>query len=415
MKKRRGGVGYVGINHYICSNLCNPITMKNRVAAIDVLRSITMFLMLFVNDIPGLKGVPGWLFHAKADQDMLGFSDIIFPAFLFCVGMSVPFALENRFKKGENYLQVITHILIRTFSLVVMGLFTLNCSEHGVISGSWFMLLMAIGFILTWLDAPALAQHRGIYSALKWAGVLLLAGLLIYSDVSGKPFQTGWWGILGLIGWTYLVVSLAYLFTRKNLTANGVVCAVSILLCVLNQSSLIPEEYFSRNVLLPFIPGGWTHHALGMSGLMTSLVMKYLAQQKNGHRTLILTLLLTGFCSCLLGVACHHFWIVSKIQATPTWLFYCMAIYFVSLALIFYITDVKGKNSWFQWLKPAGVATLTCYILPYVWYALKDILGLFLPEGVYFGWVGILISLLYSYLIILIVKYLLELGVKIKV
>ena len=119
MKKRRGGVGYVGINHYICSNLCNQITMKNRVAAIDVLRSITMFLMLFVNDIPGLKGVPGWLFHAKADQDMLGFSDIIFPAFLFCVGMSVPFALENRFKKGENYLQVITHILIRTFSLVV--------------------------------------------------------------------------------------------------------------------------------------------------------------------------------------------------------------------------------------------------------------------------------------------------------
>jgi len=117
--------------------------MKNRVAAIDVLRSITMFLMLFVNDIPGLKGVPEWLFHATAQQDMLGFSDTIFPAFLFCVGMSVPFALENRFKKDENYLQVITHILIRTFSLVVMGLFTLNCSEHGVLSGSWFMLLMA--------------------------------------------------------------------------------------------------------------------------------------------------------------------------------------------------------------------------------------------------------------------------------
>ena len=132
--------------------------MKNRVAAIDVLRSITMFLMLFVNDIPGLKGVPGWLFHATAQQDMLGFSDTIFPAFLFCVGMSVPFALENRFKKGENYLQVITHILIRTFSLVVMGLFTLNCSGHGVLSGSWFMLLMAIGFALTWIDAPALVR-----------------------------------------------------------------------------------------------------------------------------------------------------------------------------------------------------------------------------------------------------------------
>ena len=196
--------------------------MKNRVAAIDVLRSITMFLMLFVNDIPGLKGVPGWLFHATAQQDMLGFSDTIFPAFLFCVGMSVPFALENRFKKGENYLQVITHILIRTFSLVVMGLFTLNCSGHGVLSGSWFMLLMAIGFALTWIDAPALASHKNIYRILKWTGAILLAVLLVYVDVSGKPFETGWWGILGLIGWTYLVVSVVYLFTRKSLKANGI-------------------------------------------------------------------------------------------------------------------------------------------------------------------------------------------------
>ncbi len=389
--------------------------MKNRVAAIDVLRSITMFLMLFVNDIPGLKGVPGWLFHATAQQDMLGFSDTIFPAFLFCVGMSVPFALENRFKKGENYLQVITHILIRTFSLVVMGLFTLNCSGHGVLSGSWFMLLMAIGFALTWIDAPALASHKNIYKTLKWTGAMLLAVLLVYSDVSGKPFETGWWGILGLIGWTYLVVSVVYLFTRKSLKANGIICVVFILLCILNNANLIPKEYFSRAVLLPFIPGGWTHHALGMSGLMTSLVMKHFASKENGKRTLIITLLLAGCFSCVAGLVCHHFWIISKIQATPTWLFYCLAIYFVLLAIIFYITDVKGKISWFQWLKPAGVATLTCYILPYFWYAIKGILGLTLPEGVYYGLVGIFISLLYSYLIILIVKYLLEWGVKIKV
>lgn len=45
----------------------------SRVASIDALRAITMILMLFVNDIPALKGVPHWLFHAAADEDMLGF------------------------------------------------------------------------------------------------------------------------------------------------------------------------------------------------------------------------------------------------------------------------------------------------------------------------------------------------------
>ena len=47
---------------------------NNRIATIDVFRAITMFLMLFVNDIPGLKQIPHWLLHAKAKEDMLGFS-----------------------------------------------------------------------------------------------------------------------------------------------------------------------------------------------------------------------------------------------------------------------------------------------------------------------------------------------------
>ena len=60
-------------------NLALP--QARRVAAVDVLRALTMFLMLFVNDIPGLRDVPHWLFHARADEDMMGFSDTIFPAF----------------------------------------------------------------------------------------------------------------------------------------------------------------------------------------------------------------------------------------------------------------------------------------------------------------------------------------------
>ena len=67
-----------------------------RIAAVDVFRALTMFLMLFVNDIPGLKNVPHWLMHARMDEDMMGFSDTIFPAFLFCMGMSVSFATGTK-------------------------------------------------------------------------------------------------------------------------------------------------------------------------------------------------------------------------------------------------------------------------------------------------------------------------------
>ena len=104
--------------------------MKNltpqRVAAVDVFRALTMFLMLFVNDIPGLKNIPHWLKHAEMNEDMLGFSDTIFPAFLFCMGKSVSFAIQNRYRKGDTTLQVIAHIFWRTVALIAMGLFSLN-------------------------------------------------------------------------------------------------------------------------------------------------------------------------------------------------------------------------------------------------------------------------------------------------
>ena len=124
-----------------------------RVASIDAMRALTMMLMLFVNDIPSLKGVPHWLFHAAADEDMLGFSDTIFPAFLFCVGMSVPFAIDKRLKRGETQFSVLSHILWRSFALIVMGVFTLNCDTgSNCLSYLSFSLLMVLAFFLIWTD-----------------------------------------------------------------------------------------------------------------------------------------------------------------------------------------------------------------------------------------------------------------------
>ena len=52
-----------------------------RLASIDILRAITMVLMIWVNDFWTLTNIPKWLQHANATEDYLGFSDIIFPLF----------------------------------------------------------------------------------------------------------------------------------------------------------------------------------------------------------------------------------------------------------------------------------------------------------------------------------------------
>ena len=68
--------------------------------SIDILRGLTMLLMVFVNDLWSVSGVPHFLEHFEAFEDGMGVADIVFPMFLFAMGMSIPYALENRFSKG---------------------------------------------------------------------------------------------------------------------------------------------------------------------------------------------------------------------------------------------------------------------------------------------------------------------------
>src|SRR5258706_13788122 len=71
-----------------------------RIVSIDILRALTMLLMIFVNDLGSLHNIPGWLEHVKRGVDGIGLADVVFPAFLFIVGLSLPFAIDNRRKKG---------------------------------------------------------------------------------------------------------------------------------------------------------------------------------------------------------------------------------------------------------------------------------------------------------------------------
>ena len=69
---------------------------------IDILRAVTMLLMIFVNDLWTLTNIPEWLGHTALYEDGMGLADVVFPAFLFIVGLSIPHAIRARFQKGET-------------------------------------------------------------------------------------------------------------------------------------------------------------------------------------------------------------------------------------------------------------------------------------------------------------------------
>ena len=129
-----------------------------RIASIDILRALTMLLMIFVNDLGTLRNIPGWLEHVKRGADGMGLADVVFPAFLFIVGLSLPFAVDNRRKKGDNDWQLVKHVLARTFALLVMGVFFVNgetlYSAATGMPGYMYDTLCCVSFILIWNSYP---------------------------------------------------------------------------------------------------------------------------------------------------------------------------------------------------------------------------------------------------------------------
>ena len=217
----------------------NTAVKAVRIQSLDVFRAITMFLMLLVNEYAGVKGLPHWMYHAAVQEDMMGFSDIIFPAFLFAMGMAVPFAVQNRLKKGDSPLQVVLHVLLRTVALVVMGLFTVNKGSYDAaasgLPSAWYSLLMVTGFFLVWnLYPKAEGGKKYVFMGMKVAGIVLLVYLLwIFVPKEGQSFGTKWWGILGLIGWSYLGTSLVYLLTRSRVGWAAGATVVLVACCLL--------------------------------------------------------------------------------------------------------------------------------------------------------------------------------------
>ena len=382
-----------------------------RIATIDVFRAITMFLMLFVNDIPGVKQIPHWLLHAKADEDMLGFSDIIFPCFLFVMGMSVPFAILKREEKGESLLGTSKHILERTLALVVMGLFTVNLGSYdGSATGlpySWYVILLVMSIFLIWnLYPKADGVRKHLYQGMKIVGILLMVGLFcIYEGKNGAVFAPKWWGILGLIGWTYLVTTIVFLIVRTRLLWMTLAWALFLVLTILSHNGMLD---------LSSLPSDMTHHALGVSGAFASVLLIHWGNRERPFK-FIGTMVGLGALMMGLFFISHPYWIISKIQATPTWLFVCNTISFFMVGFLYFLTDVKGKANWFSIIKPAGTVTLTCYIIPYFWYAVQRLLGCQYPDFLCVGVPGLCRSLLFSLVVVWMAGVLMKIHVRLKI
>ncbi|ESQ84493.1 hypothetical protein AEAC466_09075 [Asticcacaulis sp. AC466] len=371
-----------------------------------------MVLMIFVNDLGSLTDIPAWLEHAQRDVDGMGLADIVFPAFLFIVGMSLPFATENRRTRGDSDAKLIWHILLRTFALLVMGVFlvngeTIDPAATGITQTIW-NLLVSLCAILIWNLYPKSmsAWTQWLLKGFGIIGLIIMAG--VYRGDDGAMFSPQWWGILGLIGWSYLIAALVTVSAHGRLWVLTGAWLVLAGISFAWASNLVPTPL--RALPEPLIDG--TMPALTMGGVIIGKLFQTYQASRNSRRMTVVFLILAAVLIGL-GLCTRQFWGISKLRATPAWLFLCSAITIIAFTALYWLTDRAGKAKWFAFIKPAGTDTLLCYLTPAILAA--AIVGLpHLPDALMSGGIGLLKSLMVALVCVGLTAILTRIGVRLK-
>jgi heparan-alpha-glucosaminide N-acetyltransferase len=394
----------------------NSLTTQ-RVLSIDAFRGITILVMIFVNELAGVQGIPAWMKHMPATADAMTFVDVVFPAFLFIVGMSIPFAIASRRAKGDSVGRLNAHILFRTLGLLVLGFFMVN-AEGGyneaamAIPLALWSLLFYVGVILIWNVYTSLSKP--VVYTLRVAGAVLLLVLawLYRGGEDGTGSMTPqWWGILGLIGWAYLVACLWYQLVRGKLAG---ICA-GILLClglyILGKAGVVSEV-----PVLGWIVGQGGHAidtAIVLCGITASLIF---FDRKHAHTNDRRLLEVLAFALILVAAAflARPYYKISKIFATPSWAFYSAAICCVIFTFLYWLIDLKHVSRWTAFFKPAASNPLLTYIIPFILYAMLRLFHTHFPGFLYEGVVGIVWSMVFAVAIMALVIGLNKLKIRLQ-
>lgn len=392
----------------------------SRLASIDIFRGLTMMVMIFVNELSGVRGLPWWTYHMKAEIDAMTYVDMVFPFFLFIVGLSLPLAIRARLKRNPSVPSLWLHVALRSASLLVLGLILANADDGDasrmILRPAVWALVALTGAALFLNDYGKSSHFAGLIRGLRVAGLVLVIAMFAIFHHTARPGHSAWIQfsypeILGLIGYTYFGVCILSIPSRRWLWAPLAWFAAMMALNVATAAKWETlTEHFSYFVW-PFSNGAMA--AIVFAGMATSAI--FLGQhrwQTLRQKTVLgiafgLSALAAGYLLMPLGI--------SKIRATPTWSLWSIGAAVLVFTALYWICDVKKKTGWAFFVRPAGANTLTTYLLPDFWYYLLTAAGIsFFDSHFTNGWQGVIRCVVFTAFILALAGLLTRMRVRLQ-
>lgn len=274
--------------------------------------------------------------------------DLIQPAFMFMVGVALPWSVANRRARGESFLCSFLHALWRSLLLVILAVFL---TSNGASQTSWIFtnVLAQIGLGYPFLFLIALTRPR-----MQWliAAALLVGYWLAFALYPVPPEDTNWQAVGVPKNWTHDEGFARHWEKNANAAAAFDVWFLNL---------------FPRSAPFVFNAGGYQtlNFIPSLVTMIFGLLAGVLLRSKILMREKLQWLIVAGITGIVLGKGIELAGLCPIVKRiwTPSWALYSGGC--VALMLAAFVAIIDGLG-WQRWAFPfiiVGLNPVTIYCL----------------------------------------------------
>ena len=155
-------------NFEIATEVAKAPETSARLVSLDVFRGATIAAMILVNN-PGNSAAYWPLTHAKWN----GWTptDLIFPFFLFIVGVSLVLSFRSRLRRGDSTRSLVWHTVKRSLTIFALGLLLNGLPSFHL--ATWRIPGVLQRIALAYFAAAMITLYCKTYARLLWIAALL--------------------------------------------------------------------------------------------------------------------------------------------------------------------------------------------------------------------------------------------------
>lgn len=307
-------------------------TAKNRLLSLDAFRGATIAGMILVNNPGSWTDAYPQLRHSAWHG--WTFTDMIFPFFLWIVGVAMTYSFEKRRESGASTRSILMHVLRRSLIIFALGVF-LNGFPFGLLDPFSFNTLRIPGVLqriaICYLIASVLLLTTRIRTQVLWSVGLLVVYWLMVMLIPVPGYGAG---VLDPKG------NLLWFVDSSILSGHTWIYA--------------PTEGFDPEGIISTIPSIVTV----LFGVLTG----HWLRTKRTQEEKTIGMFVVGFAMLLVGAIADMWLPINKNMWTSSFAVFMGGWALVCFATFYWLIDVKGYSRWTMPFRVFGMNAIALYV-----------------------------------------------------